>query len=221
MCLPNPCEQPNPLIFWRDLSTLKTKFQLAVPWLIVRWETLPLGSFFWVSSSSCSTPGCFWSIGFILAVSAKTKGIKEPDKVALRLKNSGESCKPGSAPVSGVAFISLLLQWKAWTPFNNSPAGRSSKCCSHHGGCCTCPDTINHLPHESFHGFPVSATPAFLLQDKGMDNPLQTPRVSVFPVWGFTEAVTQCKGPAIMSVFLCSKTLFLWSRACISLWSFL
>lgn len=49
--------------------------------------------------------------------------------------------------------------------------------------------------------FTVSATLAFLLQDKGMDNPLQTPRVSVFLVCGFTEAVTQCKGPAIMSVF--------------------
>lgn len=47
----------------------------------------------------------------------------------------------------------------------------------------------------------VSATPAFLLQDKGMDNPLQTPRVSVFPIWGFTEALTHCKGPAIVSVF--------------------
>ena len=49
--------------------------------------------------------------------------------------------------------------------------------------------------------FSVSATLAFLLQDKGIDNPLQTPRVSVFPICGFTEALTQCKGSVIMSVF--------------------
>lgn len=56
-------------------------------------------------------------------------------------------------------------------------------------------------PGRASMDFTVSATPAFLLQDKGMDNPLQTPRVSVFPVWGFREGITQCKGPAIMSVF--------------------
>lgn len=49
--------------------------------------------------------------------------------------------------------------------------------------------------------FRVSATLAFLLQDKGIDNPLQTPRVNVFPTSGFTEAITQCKGLVIMSVF--------------------
>lgn len=49
--------------------------------------------------------------------------------------------------------------------------------------------------------FSVSATLAFLLQDKGIDSPLQTPRVSVFPICGFTEAVAQCKGSVIMSVF--------------------
>lgn len=48
----------------------------------------------------------------------------------------------------------------------------------------------------------VSATLAFLLQDKGRHNSLQTPRVSVFPICGFTEALTQCKGSVIMSVFL-------------------
>lgn len=49
--------------------------------------------------------------------------------------------------------------------------------------------------------FSVSATLPFLLQDKGIDNLLQTPRVSAFPICGFTEAVTQCKGSVIMSVF--------------------
>lgn len=48
--------------------------------------------------------------------------------------------------------------------------------------------------------FSLSATPAFLLQDKGTDNPLQTPRVSVSPVCAFTEAVTQCKGSVIVRV---------------------
>lgn len=49
--------------------------------------------------------------------------------------------------------------------------------------------------------FSVSATLAFLLQDKGIENPLQTPRVSVFPTCGFTETITQCKGSVVMSVF--------------------
>jgi len=49
--------------------------------------------------------------------------------------------------------------------------------------------------------FSVSATLAFLLQDKGTDNPLQTPRVSVFPICDFTEVIAQCKGSVIMSVF--------------------
>lgn len=42
--------------------------------------------------------------------------------------------------------------------------------------------------------FSVSATLAFLLQDKGIDSPLQTPRVSVFPICGSTKAVHNVKG---------------------------
>lgn len=60
---------------------------------------------------------------------------------------------------------------------------------------------LTTYPVRASMDFTVRATPAFLLPDKGMDNLLQTPGVGVFPVWGFREAVTQYKGPAIMSVF--------------------
>lgn len=91
MCFPNPCEQPSPSGFLKGLEYLENQIPLSLPslgswsaWGCGEVRDLALGlALLGLLFPLAPLQVAFEPLDFILAVSAKTRGIKEPDKAAL------------------------------------------------------------------------------------------------------------------------------------------